>query len=322
MLVLEALRWARTLRLSGPLPAVLLALGFGLMSQAPAPTTAAAFAEPARSLTISGGGLTGSSYQLLQDYSTCSTPLANITTFPGYHQRYNVGALGAAYSQRLGSLGNKRFTFGLNGFLGRTSFDPGAPQIVQGRRYGDSTYVTDIATSRWLTDVNPYLEYAVVSHKSRGTGLRHSYLRLGLGLHLSSQRAYDYVVEPLRAGRGGGFLVEYGVDRVVWLHLSNAYGPDAVGNGLFRVGLGTGFGHDRLTLLGGIAGANSNTYNTDFLGFYLFGQPSYRAPIGYFLQARWQATPAWLLEGGATSNFNDASQFTLGTRYRLPLGGR
>ncbi|AMR26850.1 hypothetical protein A0257_06845 [Hymenobacter psoromatis] len=325
VLALEALRWGRALRLSNPLPAALLALGFGLMSQAPAPTAApaGAFAEPARALTLSGGGLTGSSYQLYQDYSTCSTPQANITTFPGYHQRYNVGALGVAYSQQLGSEGSKRLTAGLTGFLGRTSFDPPAGLVVQGGQFGDSTYVADPATSRRLFDVNPYLEYAAVGSKSRGKNLRHSYMRFGLGLHLSSARAYDYVVEPGRArGAGVGVLAEYGVDRVVWLHLSNAYGPDAVGNGLFRAGLGTGFGHDRLTLLGGITVANSNTYSTNFLAFFLLGQPSYTAPGGYFLQARWQATPAWLLEGSATSNFNDMSQLTLGTRYRLPLGGR
>ena len=325
VLALEALRWGRALRLSGPLPAALLVLGFGLMSQAPAPTTAPAggFAEPARSLTLSGGGLTGSSYQLYQDYSTCSTPSANITTFPGYHQRYHVGALGLAYSQRLAGSGSKRLTAGLTGLLGRTSFDPPAGQVVRGGQFGDSAYVASIATSRRLLDFNPYLEYAAVGGKSRGKGLRHSYLRLGLGMHLSRARAYDYVVKPARArGAGVGFLAEYGVDRVVWLHLSNAYGPDAVGNGLFRAGLGTGFGHDRLTLLGGITGANSNTYSRGFLNFFILGGPSYQAPNGYFLQARWQATPTWLLESSATSNFNDMSQFTLGTRYRLPLGAK
>ncbi len=323
VLMLEALRWARTLRTSAPLPAMLLALGLGLMSQAPAPTTAAAVEEPARSLTLSGGGLTGSSYQLYQDYSTCSTPSANITTFPGYHQRYNAATLGVAYSQRLGATGSKRLTVGVNGYLGSTSFDPPAGQVVMGGRFGDSAYVAKVATSRRLTDFNPYLEYSAVGHKSRGAALRHSYLRLGLGLRLSSQHAYDYVTEPLRSrGTGAGFLVEYGVDRVVWLHLSDAYGPDAVGNGLFRAGLGTGFGHDRLTLLGGITGANSNMPSTGFFTFYVLGQPSYTAPSGYFLQARWQATPNWLLEGSATSNFNDMSQLTLGTRYRLPLGAR
>jgi hypothetical protein len=323
VLLLEALRWGRALWGAGPLPAVLLALGFGLMSQAPAPTAAAGFEEPDRSLTLSGGGLTGGSYQLYHDYSTCSTPMANITTFPGYHQRYYAAALGAAYSQRLGTVGIKRLTAGLTGFRGSTSFDPPAGQVLLGGRRGDSAYVVNVATSHRLAAFNPYLEYSMVGHKSRGNGLRHSYLRLGVGLHLGGQQAYDYVTEPLRAREPGmGFLFEYGIDRVLWFHLSNAYGPDAVGNGLFRAGLGTGFGHDRLTLLGGVTVANSNTYSTKFLTFFILGQPSYTAPGGYFLQARWQATPAWLLEGSATSNFNDMSQLTLGTRYRLPLSRR
>ena len=325
VLALEAGRWGRALRLRGPLPAALLVLSFGLMSQAPAPTAAPAgeFAEPARSLTLSGGGLAGSSYQLYQDYSTCSTPSADITNFPGYHQRYYVGTLGAAYSQHVGAAGTKRLILGLNGYLGRTSFDPIIGRVAFGGPSGSVPYVADSATSRLLFNVNPYLEYVAVGRKAQGSKLRHSYLRLGLGLHLSSARAYDYVVEPLRSrGPGLGFLLEYGVDRVGWLHLSSNYGPDAVGNGLWRVGLGTGFGHERLTLLGGVADANSHTPGNNFLNFYIFGGPSYTAPVSGFVQARWQATPTWLLEGSATSNFNDISQFTLGTRYRLPLGTR
>jgi hypothetical protein len=325
VLVLETWRWARALRMAGPLPATLLELGFGLMSQAPAPTTtpASPFAEPARSLTLSGGGLTGSSYQLYQDYSTCSTPQANITTFPGYHQRYSGGTLGVAYSQRLSTARARRLTIGLAGFVGRTSFDPPAGQPLLGGPRRDSAYVLNGATSRQLRDINPYLEYSNINRKAYGASQHHGYLRLGLGLHLGSQRAYDYVVEPLRSrGTQLGFLVEYGVNRLLWVHLSNEYGPDAVGNGLLRVGLGTGFNHERLTLLGGASVANSNSYSSGWFHIFILGQPSYTAPSGYFLQARWQATPAWLLEGSATSNFNDMSQFTLGTRYRLPLGTR
>lgn len=319
VLVLEAVRWGRTLRLAGPLPAALLGLSFALMSQAPAPGSppAKAFAEPEQSLTVSASGLTGSSYQLYQDYSTCSTPQANITTFPGYHQRYNVATLGAAFTQRLGTVSDKRLTLGLAGALGTTSFDPPAGQVRLGGRRGDSAYVLNTATSRRLADFNPYLEYSAIGSR------RASYLRLGLGVHLGRQLAYDYVVEPLRSrGPQVGFLAEYGAARLLWAHVSNAYGPDALGNGLFRIGLGTSFGRDRLTVLTGITGANSNTYSNGWLTLFVLGQPSYTAPPGYYLQARWQATPAWLLEGSATTNFNDMSQLTLGTRYRLPLGRR
>lgn len=320
VLVLEAVRWGRALRVAGPLPAVLLAAGFGLMSQAPAPTKApaTAFEEPGQSLTVSVGGLTGSSYQLYKDYSTCSTPLANITTFPGYHQRYSAATLGAAFSQRLGATGSRRLTFGLAGALGTTSFDPPAGQLQLGGQRGDSAYFRNAATTRRLTDLNPYLEYSAIS-----TQRRLGYLRVGLGLHLGSQLAYDYVVEPLRSrGPQVGALVEFGAARLLWVHLSNSYGSDALGNGLFRMGLGTSFGHDRLTLLAGTTAANSNTYSNGWLTLFILGQPSYTAPTGYYLQARWQATPAWLLESSATSNFNDMSQLTLGTRYRLPLGHR
>jgi hypothetical protein len=176
--------------------------------------------------------------------------------------------------------------------------------------------VLNAATSRRLTDLNPYLEYSAIGRK-RG------YLRLGLGMHLSRQLAYDYVIEPLRSrGPQAGFLAEFGAARLLWVHLSNAYGPDALGNGLYRIGLGTSFGRDRLTLLAGATGANSNTYSNGWFNLFILGQPSYTAPTGYYLQARWQATPAWLLEGSATSNFNDMSQLTLGTRYRLPLDSR
>jgi prolipoprotein diacylglyceryltransferase len=317
VLVMEALRWGRALRMVGPLPAALLALSFALMSQAPAPTApASAFAEPAQSLTVSASGLTGSSYQLYRDYSTCSTPQANITTFPGYHQRYNAATLGAAFTQRLSTEGDKRLTFGLAGTLGTTSFDPPAGQLLIGGQRGDSAYVLNAATSHRLTDLNPYFEYTTISRKQ-------VYLRLGLGAHLSRQLAYDYVIEPLRSrGPQAGFLVEFGAAHLLWAHLSNAYGPEAVGNGLYRLGLGTSFGRDRLTLLAGATGANSNTYSNGWFNLFILGQPSYTAPTGFYLQARWQATPAWLLEGSATSNFNDMSQLTLGTRYRLPLGSR
>ncbi|GAA4504187.1 hypothetical protein GCM10023172_30070 [Hymenobacter ginsengisoli] len=318
VLALEAVRWGRALRVAGPLPAALLVVGFALMSQAPAPSNppANAFAEPAQSLTVSASGLTGSSYQLYKDYSTCSTPQANITTFPGYHQRYNAATLGAAFTQRLPMEGDKRLTFGLAGTLGATHFDPSAGQLLLGGQRGDSAYILNAATSRRLTDLNPYLEYTAIGQK-RG------YLRLALGMHLSRQLAYDYVVEPLRSrGPQLGALVEFGAARLLWVHISNSYGPDALGNGLFRVGLGSSFGHKRLTMLAGITGANSNTYSNGWLTLFILGQPSYTAPTGYYLQARWQATPTWLLEGSATSNFNDMSQLTLGTRYRLPLGSR
>jgi hypothetical protein len=323
VLALETWRWGQALRVAGPLPAALLGLGFGLMSQAPAPATtpASPFTEPNKSLTLSGGGLAGSSYQLYQDYNTCSTPQANIKTFPGYHQRYGGGALGVAYSQRLGTAHTRRLTVGLNGFLGSTSFDPPAGQLQLGGLGRDSAYLLNGATSRRLSTINPYVEYATIGRKSFGKSQQHSYLRLGLGVHLGHERAYDYATKPL-LGRDTrlGFLVEYGVTHLLWLHMSSYYGTDAVGNGLFRMGLGTGFGHDRLSLLGGVTMANSNTSNDGWFPLFILGRPSYTAPGGYFLQARWQATPAWLLEGGATSNFNDMSQFTLGTRYRLPLG--
>jgi hypothetical protein len=134
VLVLEAVRWGRALRIAGPLPAALLVLGFALMSQAPAPSKppVSAFAEPAQSLTVSASGLTGSSYQLYRDYSTCSTPQANINTFPGYHQRYNAATLGAAFTQRVSTESDKRLTFGLAGTLGTTSFDPPAGQLLLG----------------------------------------------------------------------------------------------------------------------------------------------------------------------------------------------
>ncbi|TVT39416.1 hypothetical protein FNT36_17345 [Hymenobacter setariae] len=321
VLALETWRWVRALRVAGPLPAALLGVGFGLMSQAPAP--ASRFSEPDKSLTISGGGLVGSNYQLYQDYTTCSTPRADITSFPGYHQRYGGGAPGVAYSQRLGAAHNRRLTVGFNGFLGSTSFDPPAGQLRLGGTRGDSAYLLNGATSRRLRNLNPYVEYTTIGQRAYGKAQQHSYLRLGLGMHLSRERAYDYATEPLleREVRPG-FLIEYGAAHLLWLHVSNYYGTDAVGNGLFRMGLGTSFGHERLTVLGGATIANSNTPNDNWFSIILFGQPSYTAPGGYFLQARWQATPSWLVEGGATSNFNDISQFTLGTRYRLPLGTR
>jgi phosphatidylglycerol:prolipoprotein diacylglycerol transferase len=185
VLVLEALRWARALRVAGPLPAGLLALGFGLMSQAPAPATppASQFAEPARSLTVSGGGLTGSSYQLFQDYSTCNTPTANITTFPGYHQRYQAAALGVAYSQRLDETRASRLTLGVTGFLGRTNFDLPTGQVVPG---GGAGYLANAAASQQLLDINPYVEYSALSRHTHGAGQLRSYLRLGFGLHLGA----------------------------------------------------------------------------------------------------------------------------------------
>jgi hypothetical protein len=289
------------------------------MSQAPAsvaPQPAKATAVPAQFLTLAVGGLAGSSYQLYPGYSAYGTSPSNITTLPGYKQRFAGATLGAAFTQRLGADHTNQLTVGVNGFIGRTSFVPLVFTLNSYSGY-DSTYATEVATHRPLYDINPYVEYF-----TPGLGRRPLHLRVGLGVHLSSSVAYDNVTEPLSRQSFGtlSLLGEIGYSRILWLHTSLLNGADAVGNGVLRFGLGTGLGGDQVTLLGGLASTNSNGQNK--LRLVDFGGPGYYAPFSGFLQARWQATPAWQVEGGALGNFNDVTQFSLGARYRLPLAAR
>ena len=307
VLALEAVRLLRVVR---PLPAALLALSGAMMSQIPADTTDRAGAAPGRSLTLGLGGLTGRSYQLYADPNSCGTPRQDITQFPGYHQRY-TGATGSAmYSVPVGASGQRTVSFGLHGFIGRTAFDPPAFRPDQYSR-SDTLAVPETVVSRVLYDVSPTLEYFSPGRPGHSTRVR-----LGMGLHLSGQYAFDWATEPLRSRRPTpSLLLELGYRNLLWLHSSAVHGADAVGNGTWRLGLGTGFGRDHLTLLGGLATTNSNGQNE----FNLFGGPNYYAPSSAFGELRWQVSPTWLVEGSALGNFNDVTRFTLGTRYRLPL---
>jgi phosphatidylglycerol:prolipoprotein diacylglycerol transferase len=312
VLGLEAGRLLRVIRVTKPLPVVLLVLSLGLMSQTPAPAPSATGEKPGPSLTVGLGGLTGSSYQLYEQPSSgCGAPTQNITSFPGYHQRFSGITASAAYELPVGQTRQNAFIFGLNGFLGRTSFDPPAARIGV---LSDSLVVLEQADSRFLYDINPSVEF--FKPGTPGHSLR---LRWGMGVHLSRRYAYDYVTIPLRSREiVPSFVFEIGYRNQLWLHTSVFQGADAVGNGTARFGLGSGFGNDKLTLLGGLAYTNSNgQLDTNIISF---GNPVYRAPTAGFLDLRWQLTPSWQLEGSGMSNFNDASRLTLGARYRLPLG--
>ncbi len=310
VIVLEAARLLRVLRLAQPLPVALLLLSGVLMSQAPAPT--ATLEKPGPALTFGLGGLTGSSYQLYEPNSTCSAPRQNITQFQGYHQRYSGVTGGAVYSLPVGSNGHNTINFGLNGFLGRTSFDP--PAALLGQHPGtDSLVILQSATARTLYDVNPNVEF--FSPSRAGHNFR---FRFGLGLHLSTQYAFDFPTQPLRSrGVAPSLLLEFGYRNLLWLHSSVLHGANAVGNGTWRSGLGTGFGGNRATLVGGVALSNSNGQND--LDLNILGGPAYDAPSAAFGELHWQVSPTWQVESSGLSNFNDVTQFSLGARYRLPL---
>jgi prolipoprotein diacylglyceryltransferase len=314
VLGLEAMRLLRVLQLTKPLPLALLVFSVGLMSQTPAPPPDAPEEQLDPSLTLGLSGITGSSYQLYaQPSSGCGAPTQNITEFPGYHQRFSGVAASAAYQLPVGQAKRNAFIFGLNGFLGRTSFDPPAARIGL---LLDSVAVLEQASSRSLYDINP----AVAFFKPGSLG--HPFrLRLGVGAHLSSRFAYDYTTEPLHSREvTPSFLIEMGYRNQLWLHTSFFQGSDAVGNGTARLGLGSGFGTDKITLLGGLAFTNSNgQVNSSIVSF---GDPVYRAPAAGFIDLRWQLTPNWQLESSGMSNFNDVSRFTLGGCYRLPLGNK
>ena len=309
VLVLEGVRLLRMLRLAQPLPVALLLLSGGLMSQTPADTTSrATSATP--SLTFGLGGLTGSSYQLYYDPSSCGTPRQNITQFPGYWQRYSGVTANATYSRPVGKSGRNTLNYSLNGFVGQTSFTPGEAFNLQSN--GPDPLAAELPASRALYDINPSVEFFAPGGPDHKT-----HWRLGMGLHLSNRYAYDSPTQPLRnAGVVPAVVLEYGRNWL-WLHSSVLHEAYAVGNGAWRMGLGTGFGHDRVTLLGGVATMNSNGQNTgnwDFLG-----GTDYSAPTPVFAELRWQASPSWLVEGSALSNFNDVSRLSLGARYRLAL---
>ena len=314
VLGLEAVRLLRALRLVRPLPLALLLLSGGLMSQIPADTTGETTPRP--SLTLGLGGLTGSTYQLYYPPNVgCNAAQQNIKKFDGYQQRF-AGATGTiAYNLPVGTQGHNTLSFGLNGFLGRTSFDPPAARISQ--LYPNGTpLVLETATSRTLYDFNPNVEFLAPGGPSH---LLH--LRVGLGAHLSSQYAFDYPAEPLRSrGIAPSSIFEIGYRNIIWTHSSVLYGADAVGNGTWRTGLGTGFGRSNITLLSGFA----LTYSNGQLGnnYGILDHSPYYAPTAGFGELRWQVAPTWLVEGSALSNFNDVTRFSLGAKYRLPLRAR
>ncbi|WP_210515809.1 prolipoprotein diacylglyceryl transferase family protein [Hymenobacter terricola] len=318
VVVLEAARWLRVLRRARPLPALLLLLSIGLMSQAPAPTAGAE--KPGPSLTFGLSGLTGSSYQLYYPpSSSCSgssIPQKNIKEFDGYHQRF-TGAMGSAvYNLPVGDNGHNTLHFGLNAFLGRTSFDPPAVRLAT-LNNPDTLVMLEQASARTLYDINPNVEFAALG----GPGHR-LHLRFGMGAHLSTQYAFDYVSQPLLSRKIEPSMVfEVGYRNIIWTHGSAMYGSDGVGNGTVRLGLGTSFGGTKVTLLAGQAFSNSNgQLGGD--GYGLLSRAPYDAPASGFAEVRWQAAPAWLVESSALSNFNDVSRISLGARYNLPLAGR
>jgi phosphatidylglycerol:prolipoprotein diacylglycerol transferase len=284
------------------------------MSQTPADSTARHGTTPPCTVAFGLGGLTGSSYQLYYPPNVgCGSNIQkNIKDFEGYKQRFTGATASASYEVPLKAPGRTVLRVGLNWFLGQTSFAPLVLNVSTASG-GDSILVLQQASRRLLYDFNPNVEFF-----KKGSPGHSLHLRLGFGLHLSHRAAYDFVTEPLRNRKiVPSAVMEIGYRNIFWTHTSLYQRWDAVGNGTARLGFGTGFGLDNLTVLGGWAYSNSNGQLSNNYGF--LGQPPFKAPTSAFVDVQWQISPTWGVEASSLSNFNDVTQSSLGVKYRLPL---
>ncbi|TGE08384.1 prolipoprotein diacylglyceryl transferase [Hymenobacter fodinae] len=290
-LLLEAGLWARRQTRQAPqllaLPVLLSGVVLLLTSQAPAP-------DPRRYTTISAGGLAGTSEQYFgYPYGCSGTQLSTST----YRQRFAVGAVGVARTWPL--MQASTITVGANLGVGRSNFRPQQDTIYAGNYYSPFNYKPFERGHAQLLSFNPYVEVA-----------NPKYIRVGLGLHLGNV-AYDYVYKPGRVSNVRlQALVEVGMLNTLYLHGSTNYGLQGIGNGFSTLGLGTGFGQERLRLVGGVALANSEA-NAGLLD-------KTEARSFPFLQAQIPLGEQWTLEPFAATNFGSVQSFQLRASFRMP----
>ncbi|GAB3296219.1 prolipoprotein diacylglyceryl transferase [Hymenobacter tenuis] len=286
---LEAVLWVRgqferPRHLAGG-PVLLGSLIMLLTSQAPTPT------DDRRYTTVSAGGLVGASEQYFDyPYGCSGTKLPTAT----YQQRFKLGSVGIARSVPLRE--NSVFTFGLNLGLGSTTFRSSTDSATVQSPYNG------YSSTKPLFSANPYFQIE-----------NRKYLRYGIGAHIGDV-AYDFAYEP---GKVSNFrlqsLVELGLLRSIYLHASINYGLQGMGNGLTKVGLGTGAGQERFRLVGGIVVANSQA-NAGFL------DQNESKPIP-FLQAQIPVSDSWTVEPVIVTDFDKVRSFWLRTSLRIPSRG-
>ncbi|QJX47987.1 hypothetical protein HMJ29_13980 [Hymenobacter taeanensis] len=290
-LVLEASIWLRKQTAQSPqalaLPVLLGGVVMLLTSQAPAPNSR-------RYTTISAGGVAGTSEQYFDYPYGCSGTKAPAYT---YQQKFKVGSVGLARTIPIREAGT--LTFGLDLSLGRSNFYTPQDCVYVRSSYdsfNEKPFEQGLAP---LYSISPYVELA-----------HPTYFRFGLGAHIGKV-AYDYVyrpgeVNPVRLQS----MLDVGLLRVIYLHTSINHGLQGLGNGFSTLGLGTGFGQDRLRLVGGVALANSQA-NAGLLD-------RTEARSFPFLQAQLPLGERWTLEPFAATNFGSVQKFQLCASFRLP----
>ncbi|GAB3237609.1 hypothetical protein GCM10027346_29390 [Hymenobacter seoulensis] len=289
---LEAVLWVRgqferPRHLAGG-PVLLGSLIMLLTSQAPTPT------DDRRYTTVSAGGLVGASEQYFDYPYGCSGSRYPVSA---YQQRYAAGSLGVAHTlpfRRSGTV-----TLGINVGLGRSNFRLPQDTIYYGNISGSINPKPFEQGHAQLYSVNPYVELS-----------NPKYFRFGLGAHLGDV-AYDFAHRPGQLGRlRPQLLIEAGILRVLYYHASMNHGLLGLGNGYNTVGLGTGFGGERLRLIGGVVLANSK--------FNISQVDDSEAQPFPFLQAQIPLGEEWTLEPFAASNFRNTQAVRLRVSFRLP----
>ncbi|RAK69393.1 prolipoprotein diacylglyceryl transferase family protein [Hymenobacter edaphi] len=297
VLLAEALALLRRRAEAGPhrlsLPLGLASVVLLFTNQAPAPTDSAAVR---RYLTLGVGG-TGGAYDQQHIESGCS----GSSSRTAYYHRYRVAGGTVEYTVQ-----NPRRAFRALGVgVWRGAEDIGIRQLAPNGPF--ATGNPDYVLHRRLWDINPYIEYRYPDGGNWSLGFR-------AGLHLGQ---LGYADQALRREASGGrprpmqVLPEAslwtGVRRLAYLQADFGTGPLALGNYVYRLGVGSGLGAtDGGHLLAGFALASH-----------------YPRPVMGFVSGQLRlGRTGLLLEPSAATDFGRHYQLSGQLRYALPLAGR